>query len=442
MNRLFLLAAALLVAAAPAGAAYEIRIATDAEDWHAAIGQTVTYRVSLLEDGRPVVGQKLQYTLSWDYIVPIRKGEITSAAEPVELTGLATHPGFMRLDVHYQPAEGKAVDEPASVAVAPRQIHSPVTEPDDFDAFWESKKQLVLAEPMNPQLTPVDSQMENFEIFDLQINCPGVKPCSGYFGRPTNAKPGTLPAVLFVHSAGVWSSWINAVRQAGRWGDVLAYDLNAHGIPNGHDRPFYEALDAGELKGYPFQGIEDRETDYFLGMYMRIIRAIQFLTSQPEWDGKNLVVIGGSQGGGQAIVAAGLDPRVTLVLVRLPALANQTGFLAGQPAGWPRTVFRGNVEYCPINEYDEQVADVSRYFDAVNFARRCHAEIVIAVGFVDHTCPPTSIYGMFNAMPSEHKTIIDFPRVGHFHNTKPVEERMQRVAEECIQRLCEPAAGQ
>ncbi len=43
-------------------------------------------------------------------------------------------------------------------------------------------------------------------------------------------------------------------------------------------------------------------------MFLRLQRAIDLLTARAEWDGKVLAVIGHSQGGGQALVAGGLDP--------------------------------------------------------------------------------------------------------------------------------------
>jgi len=57
----------------------------------------------------------------------------------------------------------------------------------------------------------------------------------------------------------------------------------------------------------PYQGMESRSDFYFRGMYLRLIRTLDFLASQPEWDGKRILVIGESQGGGQALAAAGLD---------------------------------------------------------------------------------------------------------------------------------------
>ena len=437
MKHLLLLSAVVLLLASVALPAepgqHEIRITTDATDFQAAIGQNVTFRFSLIKDGQPIIGDSLSYRLSWDNLVTVSEGKVESAAEPASVAGLATHPGFLMLRVAYTPAGGEEMSEAVSIAVAPRQIISPVTEPADFQAFWAAKKKLVLDEPMKPELTPVERDLPGCEVFDLQINCPGVKPCSGYFARPKNAAKGSLPAVLFLHSAGVWSSWIATTDWAARH-NVLTYDLNAHGIPNGREREFYEALDKGELKDYCFAGNNDREKMYFLGMYMRIVRAIQFLTSQPEWDGQNLIVVGGSKGGGQAIIAAGLDERVTFVAARLPALANQTGFLAGQPAGWPRTVFHGDTPQMPIKDYDRTVADVSRYFDAVNFARHCRAEVIIGVGWIDTVCPATSIYGMFNAIPGDAKTMVDFPAVSHFKGSKEMEPKIDEMVGEYIKR--------
>ena len=56
---------------------------------------------------------------------------------------------------------------------------------------------------MNPRLTPIDSPTAAVECFDAEIDCPGDKPVSGYFVRPKEARPKSLPAALFVHGAGV-----------------------------------------------------------------------------------------------------------------------------------------------------------------------------------------------------------------------------------------------
>jgi len=41
---------------------------------------------------------------------------------------------------------------------------------------------------------------------------------------------------------------------------------------------------------------------------------------------------------------------------------------------------------------------MSEYFDAVNFARRIKAPILVSAGFIDTTCPPTNVYAAFNVI--------------------------------------------
>ena len=52
------------------------------------------------------------------------------------------------------------------------------------------------------------------------------------------------------------------------------------------------------------------------------MRTLDFLTSQPEWDGKRILVLGESQGGGQSLAAAGLDHRVSAVVATVPAMSD------------------------------------------------------------------------------------------------------------------------
>jgi cephalosporin-C deacetylase-like acetyl esterase len=184
---------------------------------------------------------------------------------------------------------------------------------------------------------------------------------------------------------------------------LLVLDINAHGIPNGQPDAYYQELAKGRLKNYRTHGREDRETIYFLGMYYRLMRAIDFLTAQPEWDGKFLIVQGTSQGGGQSLVAAGLDSRVTAIAPGVPAMCDHTGVING----WPRLVPRDDA-----GNPDPKIQAVARYFDAMNFAARTKAEALVSVGFIDLTCRPTTVYAAYNNLQGEKK-IFNMPLMGH-----------------------------
>ncbi len=78
-------------------------------------------------------------------------------------------------------------------------------------------------------------------------------------------------------------------------------------------------------------------------VYLACVRSIDLLTSLPEWDGKNVVVQGGSQGGALALVTAGLDQRVTACVANHPALSDMAGYKAGRAGGYPH-FFRNTVD--------------------------------------------------------------------------------------------------
>ena len=133
-------------------------------------------------------------------------------------------------------------------------------------------------------------------------------------------------------------------------------------------------------------------------MYIRVMRALDYVKSLPEWDGKNLIVIGGSQGGAQAIVAAALDPQVTICIAGVPALSEHSGPLAKpqrQP-GWPR-LYKADANGQPDNP---AVCKAAAYFDNIYFAKRIKGEAWFSTGFVDNVCVPTGVFAAFNNLPA------------------------------------------
>ena len=180
----------------------------------------------------------------------------------------------------------------------------------------------------------------------------------------------------------------------------LALELNAHGLPSGKPPEFYRALEQGSLKDYQYFGRESRDKSYFLNMFLRDLRGVDFLTSQPEWNGKVLVAFGASQGGAQAICVAAEDSRVTFLATAVPAMCDHSGMLVGRVPGWPRMVPLG-----PDGNPDAAVLEASRYFDSVNFATQLTIPAIFAVGFIDSTAPPTSVYAAYNRIKTKKQMI-------------------------------------
>lgn len=394
-------------------------------------GEPVTCTITLTKDGKPVSDAEVTWTFSKDGLPPYTEGKATLKNGKATATASLDEPGFLQCRAAFRETPKSApVTALAGAGIGPLEIKPSMPRPDDFDAFWAAQKKKLAAVPVNARLTPQTSPSKTIEVFDVHADSVGA-PVSAYFARPVNAKPKSLPAILTVHGAGVNSSSLSS---AATWAasGALSMNMNAHGIPNGKPAEFYKSLADGTLKDYRTAGKEDRETIYFLGMFLRLVRAIDFLTKQPEWNGKDVIVYGSSQGGFQAFAAAGIDERVTLMCAGVPAGCDHTGVTLKRVNGWPKFI-----PSLPVTEPDPKVLHAVRYFDNVNFAAHTHAqEAIVTVGFIDTTCPPTSVYAAYNALPIK-KQIFNDIKSGHA-NTPAATKAMTDVAMKVIKAAAQP----
>jgi cephalosporin-C deacetylase-like acetyl esterase len=418
MTRLLPLVAALLwqpLIAQPAKKAVPdspIKIVARAERADATYhrGDKVVFNLAVTDSGQPAVGL-VEWSILKDGLATDQKGVSELVDGKAVATGSLNEPGFMQVRAVYR-VDAKAKVAPASglggAAIDPTEIKRSLPVPDDFDAFWDGMKKKLAAVPVEPKLVSVKSPVKDVESFDVTAPALGLQ-ISGYLSKPVGAKPKSLPVILTVHGAGVSDSSLGG--SAG-WASkgFLAMDMNAHGLPNGKPRQYYADLYAGPMKDYRYENRNDREKAYFTGMMLRLVRALDVLTAQPEWDGKHVVVSGTSQGGYQAIAAAGLDARVTFFAAGVPAGCDHSGMLMGRIAGWPKIV--------PVvdGKPDMAVLETYRYIDCMNFATRTKAAgAYFTVGFIDNVCPPTSVYAAYNQLSIPKEIYNDIPS-GHAHS--------------------------
>ncbi len=293
--------------------------------------------------------------------------------------------------------------------VDPEKFKPATKRPVDFEKYWKSQKKILRALPLIVKSVPVKNTAIGYSCVDMEINCTEPKPARGYFAKPRSSKPKSLPIVIYFHAAGVKGDWCrsepgNAMRYAKMGKGALSFDLNAHGMLNGQPDQYYNHLDSFDLNNYAQKGLENRDEIYFRGIYLRLIRTIDFLTAQPEWDGKRIVVIGESQGGGQSFIAAGLDKRVSAVVATVPAMCDWGGTLVGRKGSWP---------YPFATKNDKQkMLSVLPYFDAAHVLKGSKATIVVEIGLIDQTCPSSAIYAALNQAKGK-KIIFAVPYRGH-----------------------------
>ena len=345
-------------------------------------GEKMTFSIQLLEDSKPVGGKKLKWARSGDDAQTESGEAVSSATKPLIISTALRIPGFVRIEVWVLGENGKPIvnGKKAEIkfvggaGVAVEKLKG-FPEPADFDGFWAKQKARLAKVPMKFTLREVPSKNPDFLVFDVRIDCAGDKPVSGYFTKPKNAAPKSLQAQGGYLGYGVSSP------SPGYVGGTMTLNINAHGIENGREDAYYKNLKEGELKGYAFNNEENAkpETSYFNGMILRVLRALEFLKAQPEWNGKDLLVAGGSQGGFQALSAAALDKDVTQCQAHIPWLCDLGGIKLGRLKGWRP-------------DYTDGLA----YYDAANQAKRIRCKTIIEAGLGDYTCPPSGICVLYN----------------------------------------------
>lgn len=365
-------------------------------------GELVFFGIGVVDGDKTLPDIEFEYALNYDG--KWEKGKLVSGKQQPYVLGLGPKvPGFVLCRVKAT-VDGKTIEQLGGAGYDVKNIRLSGSEPADFDAFWQKAKDELKSVPMNPVLTEIPSAPE-VKAYDVQLGCPGGRPVSGYLAIPVD-KSKKYPIWLSYQGAGVRSS----SRMDGRAKQgFLAMDINAHGIANGKDEAFYTALAQGELKGYSAFGVEDKDQYYFRGMFQRVLRSLEYMKSLPEWDGKNIVVAGGSQGGAQSLVAAALDPDVTVCVAWVPAMIDQFGQSNQRNGSWPYVLKMENGQYV-----NPKIAETVKYYDTGFFARRIkNAKCYLSTGFIDTTCPPVTVYAAFNEIPAPVKTIHNDIAWGH-----------------------------
>jgi len=316
-------------------------------------------------------------------------------------------------------------------AVEPGKFSQGYPCPPDFKAFWDSELAAMRASEPLVKMTEVPVPAEDAEAFvcwALEISMPEGRPVRGYVAMPRGAAAGSLPVVMFLHGAGVvgkskQASVERAVEHAKFGAGALAADINAHGMMDGQSEQYYVDLEHGDLRNYRIDPPLGRREFYYRLMYLRDVRALDYLCSRPEWDGRHVLITGSSQGGSQTCALAGLDSRVGAIVPVVPGLSDEGAGIVRE-CGWKRH-FRAMTD----NPY---VRVFYPYYDTANFLRFTSARIWMEVGLIDETVAPEGVFSAFNAAVSADKTIV--PCFYRRHSMGTSDKDWERWAEDVLKR--------
>ncbi|MDR0932274.1 MAG: acetylxylan esterase [Victivallales bacterium] len=360
-------------------------------------GETMTFTVNADFGGQT---PDQEYFLTWYRSGDDGKkahGKAKVSSEPLIIKTSIDKPGFVRMTVQLTNKAGKTfkirnlwggkidVSFAGGAGAQIDKLTAGTEEPTDFDAFWQKQKARLAAVPMKYEMTKLPESTDLVDIYAVSIDCAGPRPVTGFLTIPIGAEAKSLPAQANYRGYGAKE------HPTPKNGPKKRIDLtiNAHGFLLRQPAAYYdqfekEIMSNGERYALDPKQNSNPETAYFNGMVLRVLRSLEFLKVLPQWNGKDLIVNGGSQGGLQTIWAAALDPDVTYATPAIPWCCDLNGAAKGRIDGW-------HPKYVPA----------LGYYDAVNHAKRikCPVDITRA-GLGDYLCPPSGIAVLYNAIKS------------------------------------------
>lgn len=376
----------------------EVLVAPDRPDWQYAPGEKVTFLIRAVRNGSDLTGAQVSYSVGPEAMPPVETKTVSLKPGGARVDGGTMQtPGFLRCIARITDS-GYTYQGIATAAFAPEKIQPVVRDPEDFDSFWTSSKDELAKVPMDARRTLIpELSTAAADVYHVSLLNVGRSRVYGMLALPKAA--GKHPAILGVPGAGVHK--IGPLIELAEKG-AITLAIGIHGIPLTLDLDVYSALGNGALNGYPAYNLDSRDRYYYRRVYLGCVRANDYLTSLPEWNGRDLAVTGGSQGGALSIVTAGLDPRVTALAAFYPALSDMAGYTEGRAGGWPH-VFRA--AGAGSHRTPEKLATAA-YYDVVNFARRLKAPGVYSWGYNDQTCPPTSMYAAYTVIRAPKQLVL------------------------------------
>ena len=286
--------------------------------------------------------------------------------------------------------------------------------PADFDAFWNAGLAEMNALDPDVELRPHALNASFAKCYELYFTGTGNSRIYAKYLRPAFVDE-SVPCILQFHgysgsSGADWNGYLNLVAQGFA---VAALDCRGQGgksndevsrtgtTQNGH---IIRGLD-NALNGQP-------EKLYYRDMFLDTAMLARIVGQFPEIDENRLSAQGGSQGGALTLACAALSPIKRAAPV-FPFLCDYQRVwemdLAAGAYGELKTYFRN---FDPLHKRESEIFNALGYIDIQHLMPRVSAEVLMAVGLMDTTCPPSTQFAAFNKIPSKKNTVF-FPDFGH-----------------------------
>lgn len=285
---------------------------------------------------------------------------------------------------------------------------APQTSQEDLGEFWEETLKAAAARPLADRREQQESLSPHMDVYQITYEGYDDTPIHGWYLLPKFVSPEDgkgLPCVVMYHgyhgSKGIpeqYAAWllmgyaIFAIDVRGQSGDTGNLLAQRHGM----------------TAGWMTQGLLDPRGSYYQAITVDAIRAVEWAAAQPEVDASRITVMGGSQGGGLALMTGALSDIPSLVVADIPNMCHMDyGIYHSQGSLTEAANF--------VSRQPERLDEVLRtlsYFDMLNLVGRLTVPTFVSVSLKDPICMPETIFAFYNRLEAPKQMQI-YPFNGH-----------------------------
>lgn len=396
----------------------------DHANWLYNTGEKATVEVQLYKYGVAVNGT-VNYEIAPDMLDATSKGTVTlKNGKATVVVGTLKSPGFLDLRLSAT-VDGSKTSHHIKVGFGAERIQPFTKIPEDFMSFWQQTIEEARKTPVTVtrEIAP-EYCTDKIDCWLVKVRIDREHYMYGYLTMPKGVQSGKHPVVFCPPGAGIKTIKEPLRHRYYAEDGMIRFETEIHGLDPRWSNADFKSISSAfgsRDNGYLVNNIADRDRYYMRHIYAGMVRCIDYLTSLPEWDGRNVAVQGGSQGGALALITAALDPRVTLCVVNHPALTDMAAYSEkGRTGGYP------HLNHNPEGILTPQVISSLQYYDVINFCRNIKCPVRMTWGYNDSTCPPTTSYAAWNVLTCPKESYVT-PINEHWTS-----ETMERQHEEWI----------
>ncbi len=222
---------------------------------------------------------KVFFRLRSNNQVLLRAGTLDLSTGPARVEAKLREPAMLHLELTPEGGKPKLY----GAVIDPLKIRPAAERPRDFDAFWRRKLSELRQIPMNPLVKPTAADRPGVDYATIQLDHVNGTKVHGQIAKPQ--RQGKYPAVLVLQWASppyrLWAPWVTERAAQG----FIVLNVQPHDVLPTEPQEYYDALPK-DIKDYSSIRQDDRERNYFVEMYLRGVRAVDYLTRDPNWDGR------------------------------------------------------------------------------------------------------------------------------------------------------------